>query len=119
MPRKARVKSKTGIYHMILRGVNRQVIFESKEDGEKFLDTLKECKKKSGYELYGYCLMNNHIHLLIKENQEDLGTIMKRIGASYVYWYNWKYERVGHLFQDRYKSEVVEDEKYLLNVLYI
>jgi len=61
--------------------------------------------------------MGNHIHLLIKEEKEELGIVMRRIGASYVYWYNLKYDRRGHLFQDRYKSEVVEDEKYLLTVL--
>lgn len=56
--------------------------------------------------------MNNHIHLLMKEGKEDLGIVFRRIGASYVYWYNRKYKRRGHLFQDRYKSEPVEDDKY-------
>jgi len=53
--------------------------------------------------------MGNHIHLLIKEEKEELEIVLRRIGASFVYWYNWKYDRTGHLFQDRYKSEVVED----------
>ena len=61
--------------------------------------------------------MSNHIHLLLKEGEEDLGTLFKRIGASYVYWYNWKYNRTGHLFQDHFKSEPVEDDTYLLTVL--
>ncbi len=117
MPRCAREKSITGIYHMILRGVNRQNIFEDEEDAVRFLGTLKKFKKESEYEIYAYCLMGNHIHILIKEGKEDLGIAMRRIGASYVYWYNWKYERVGHLFQDRFKSEAVEDDKYLLTVL--
>lgn len=117
MPRTARKKSKSGIYHLILRGVNRQTIFEDEEDAERFLHTLEEYKDKSGYKMYGYCLMGNHIHLLIKEEKEDLGIAMRRIGASYVYWYNWKYDRSGHLFQDRYKSEVVENDKYLLAVV--
>ncbi|HHU31144.1 MAG TPA: transposase [Clostridia bacterium] len=117
MPRVAREKSKTGIYHIILRAVNRQMIFEEDEDAIKFLETLERYKETSGYEIYAYCLMGNHVHILLKEGKEDLGVTMRRIGASYVYWYNWKYERVGHLFQDRYKSEVVETEKYLLAVL--
>lgn len=117
MPRAAREKSKTGIYHIILRGINRQEIFEEEEDSIKFLNTLKEYQKISGYKLYAYCLMSNHIHLLLKEEKEELGVAMRRIGASYVYWYNWKYERCGHLFQDRYKSEPVEDDQYLLTVL--
>jgi hypothetical protein len=61
--------------------------------------------------------MSNHVHILLKEGQEDIGRIMKRIVSSYVYWYNWKYERSGHLFQDRYKSEPVEQDGYLWTVL--
>lgn len=61
--------------------------------------------------------MSNHIHLLIKEGKEDLGIVFRKIGAKYVYWYNWKYKRSGHLFQDRYKSETVENNKYFLTVL--
>ena len=117
MPRDAREKSKSGIYHIILRGINKQTIFEDEEDAVKFLQTLEHYKEKSGYKIYGYCLMGNHIHLLIKEEKDELGIVFRRIGASYVYWYNWKYERVGPLFQDRYKSEVVEDDNYLLTVL--
>lgn len=117
MPRKAREKSSTGIYHVILRGINRQRIFEDDEDYEKLLETLKDYKEKSGYEIYAYCFMSNHVHILLKEGQEELGTIFRRIGATYVYWYNWKYNRRGHLFQGRYKSETVETDRYFLTVL--
>ncbi|WP_048817995.1 transposase [Desulforamulus hydrothermalis] len=117
MPRTGRKKSKSGIYHIVLRGINKQLIFEEEEDSHKFLQTLGEYKKISGFKIYAYCLMDNHVHLLIKEEVEELGLIMRRIGASYVYWYNRKYERCGHLFQDRYKSEAVEDGKYFLTVL--
>ncbi|MEN1762301.1 transposase, partial [Anoxynatronum sibiricum] len=107
----------TGIYHVMLRGINGQIIFEDREDSIKLLETIKYYREESGYEIYGYCLMNNHIHLLIKEGCEELGTVFRRIGARYVYWYNRKYGRRGHLFQDRYKSEVVENDGYLLTVL--
>lgn len=117
MPRQARKKSKTGIYHIIFRGINRQILFEDDEDKEKFLDTIRQYKQKSGSIVLGYCLMDNHVHLLLKEGNEALDTTMKRIGVSYVYWYNWKYRRSGHLFQDRFKSEPVEDDGYLLMVL--
>lgn len=117
MPRTAREKSDTGIYHVMMRGVNRQSIFNEKEDNLRFLQTLSYCRDLSDYELYAYCLMGNHFHLLIKENKDTLGTIIKRIGSSYVYWYNMKYNRCGHLFQDRYKSETVEDDNYFLAVL--
>ena len=117
MPRQARKKSKTGIYHIMMRGINQQIIFEDEEDNEKFISTLKTYEAVSGYKLFAYCLMHNHIHLLIKVENEELELIFKRICGSYAYWYNWKYRRIGHLFQDRFKSEEVEDEKYLLTVL--
>ena len=117
MPRHARKKSKTGIYHVIMRGINRQNIFEDGEDYEKFIETLKSYKAVSEYKVYAYCLMGNHFHLLLKVGKEELEMVIKRIAGSYVYWYNLKYRRCGHLFQDRYKSEVVEDDPYLLTVI--
>ena len=117
MPRQARRLSRTGIYHTMLRGINRQQIFEEKEDFEKFIEVLKDCKAVSGFDLYAYCLMGNHIHLLIKPIKEPLETIFKRIGSRYVYWYNWKYNRRGHLFQDRFKSEPIDTDEYFLTVL--
>jgi REP element-mobilizing transposase RayT len=117
MSRTARIKSSTGIYHIITRGINQQNIFSSDVDYERFLNTLTRYCRKSNCEIYAYCLMDNHIHLLLKEGQEPLATTMKRIGTSYVYYYNWQYNRKGHLFQDRYKSEPVEDDAYFLTVL--
>ena len=108
MPRMSKQKSSTGIYHIILRGINRQIIFEANEDKKKFLEILKKYKGGARYKIYAYCIMDNHVHILIKEGKEPLLKIMKRIGVSYVYWYNYKYERSVHLFQDRYKSELVK-----------
>jgi len=101
----------------MLRGINQQQIFEDDEDCEKFLEILAVCKKASGFELYAYCLMGNHVHLLMRTQNESLDRVFKRIGARYVYWYNWKYRRIGHLFQDRFRSEPVNNDKYLLAVL--
>lgn len=117
MPRIARRKSGTGLYHIMLRGINKQIIFEDDEDRIRFLKTLKKYKNICNYKIYGYCLMNNHVHLLIKEGDESISTSIKRISSSYVYWYNLKYERCGHLFQDRFKSEPVEQEHIFLKVL--
>ena len=117
MSRTARQPSATGVYHVILRGINRQRIFEDEEDYERFLFLLDHYKTICGYELYAYCLMPNHIHILIKEGKEPLSTVFRRLGTSFVYWYNLKYDRSGHLFQDRYKSEVVEDDAYFLTAL--
>lgn len=117
IPRVARKKSTNGIYHIMLRGINRQTIFEDDEDKFKFLATIKKYQPVSRFSLYGYCLMDNHVHLLIKESEETISLVIKRISSSYVYWYNMKYERCGHLFQDRFKSENVENVRYFLTVL--
>jgi REP element-mobilizing transposase RayT len=117
MPRKARQKSESGIYHVMLRGIDRQLIFEDTEDYLRFLDIVKECRGICDFKLFAYCLMGNHAHLLLKVQNEGLEAIFKRIGGRYVYYYNVKYRRVGHLFQDRFKSEPVDDDAYFLTVL--
>lgn len=117
MPRCARKKSESGIYHIMMRGINRQVVFVEDEDREKFIETISCYKIISQFELYGYCLMDNHVHLLVKEVVEPVSMIIKRISSSFVYWYNRKYERCGHLFQERFKSEAVDSEAYFLTVL--
>ncbi|MDY3927837.1 MAG: transposase [Clostridia bacterium] len=117
MPRQARKKNKSNIYHIMLRGINRQIIFEVSADYTKFIETLDRYKAISGYKVFAYCLMSNHIHMLIKADKEEPDLIMKRISCSYVYWYNSKYYRSGHLFQDRFRSEPVETDEYFLTVL--
>lgn len=101
----------------MLRGIDKRYIFEENEDREVFLRCLKRAKEKSKFQLFGYCLMDNHVHLLIKEGQESLGYSIKRITVGYVQWHNRKYGRTGHLFQNRYKSECVETDTYLLVVI--
>ena len=117
MPRRARKQSETGIYHVMLRGIDRQLIFEDSEDYIRFLNIVEECREVCNFQLYAYCLMGNHVHLLLKVQDEGLETIFKRIGGRYVYYYNVKYQRVGHLFQDRFKSEPVDNNEYFLTVL--
>lgn len=117
MPRTARIKSESGIYHIIMRGINRQVLFEAEEDRVRFIETLQRYREICKYKLFAYCLMDNHVHLLIMEGKEPLEIVMRRICASYVLWYNKKYDRIGYLFQDRFKSEPVEDDRYFLAVI--
>lgn len=117
MPRRAREKSESGIYHIILRGANRQEIFHDDEDCLRFLETVERYKKQIDIRIYGWCLMGNHIHLLLGEGYEEISVTMKRIGVSYAWYYNWKYNTVGHLFQDRFKSERVDRDKYLITVI--
>ena len=101
----------------MMRGINRQVIFQSDADRRHFITILGECKEISGFKLHAFCLMPNHIHLLIEPAGEPLDMIFRRIGVRYAMWYNRKYQRVGHLFQDRYKSIPVENDAYLLSVV--
>ena len=76
MPRSARKVSKTGIYHVMLRGINKQDIFEDDEDYIRFLTVVRECKDISDFELYAYCLMTNHVHFLLKTVEEPLEMIV-------------------------------------------
>jgi len=101
----------------MIRGINRYDIFHDEEDYQRFLETLLRIKGSNNYEIYAYCLMTNHVHLILHEKKDEISRTMKRIGISYAWWYNWKYGRVGHLFQDRFMSESIKDDNQLLNVL--
>jgi len=117
MPREARKKSYSNIYHIMIRGINRRNIFLDDKDRRVFIKFLKNIKTDSPFLIYAYCLMDNHVHLLLRETSTPLETIMKRIGIKYAAYFNNRYSRSGHLFQDRFKSEGVEDDRYFLTVL--
>ncbi len=117
MVRKAREHCESCAYHVVLRGINRQDIFYDENDFQRFLETLEQKKSEKQFEVYGYCLMSNHVHILIREKNDKISRIMSRIGTSYAWWYNRKYGRSGHVFQGRYGSECVEDDTYLLTVV--
>lgn len=126
MARKSREKSATGVYHVMMRGTNKQDIFEETEDYVRFIsilrnmvypvdDTRKPLPPRCNF--YAYCLMTNHVHLLIRESTEELGSVIHRIATAYAHYYNNKYFRCGHLFQDRFKSEPVNDQGYFFTLL--
>jgi len=115
--RQARQRSKTGIYHIMVRGINGQNIFFDEDDYKRYLETLARISEEGEAQVLGYCLMSNHVHLLIHEGKDGISRIMKRLGGSYAYWYNWKYERKGYVFQDRFKSVNIEDDSYLKTVI--
>ena len=117
MPRIARKKSISNIYHVMIRGINRQNIFEEDEDRLCFMKILDRCKEISGFRLYAFALMSNHIHLLIEPSGEALNIAFTRIETRYAMWFNRKYERTGYLFQNRFRSEAVETEQYFMTVL--
>ena len=113
MPRIARVYSELKVYHIIIRGIDKQDIFLDKYDKDKFLKIIVETKEKYNYEVYAYCLMDNHVHLIIYDKDEMISKIMQSIEIRYVSYFNIKYDRVGHLFQDRFHSKRIEDRDYL------
>ena len=117
MSRPPRRKSDIGMYHVILRGVNRKTIFVDDADCRFFMNALFRVKERSAFALFSYCLMKNHVHLLLQERDEPMELIFKRLCVSYAYYFNHKYEESGHLFQDRYRSEAVTDDAYFLTVL--
>lgn len=117
MPRRPRQLAESGIYHAIARGVNRDAIFLEDEDFEHFLHALAMVKEASGCAVLGYCLMINHVHLVLRTRREPIGSVMKRVGVRYASWFNRKYGRVGHLFQDRFRSLPVETDEYFVALL--
>ncbi len=117
MARQPRVLSESGYMHVIVRGIGRQVLFETEEDYMFYLSSLETYCKQLKVTVCAYCLMENHVHLLLYESQSQIPLLMKKLGVRYSWYYNRKYDRTGHLFQDRYRSENVEDDAYLLSVV--
>lgn len=117
MPRQKRVRSESGYYHIMLRGNEKGNIFYTDEDKQYFINLLQSKKEACGYALHAFCLMDNHLHLLLNEGESDIAEIMKRITVSYVYYFNKRHKRVGHLFQDRFRSEAVEEDRYVLSLV--
>jgi len=117
MPRISRQKSEAGIYHVMLRGIDRAQLFYDEEDHLFFLDRLNRYKNTCGFKLFAYALMGNHVHLLVKESDTGLSRDLMRLTISYAYWFNEKYDRSGHLFQNRFKSEAIANDGHLLSAL--
>lgn len=126
MPRKGREISPTGVYHVMVRGIDRRDIFLDDQDRGKFMKVLRQVTNPKDNNdkplsplcnIHAYCLMDNHVHLLLAESEETVGEIMKRISVSYVSYFNKKYERLGPLFQGRFRSEVVGDAGYFIRLM--
>ena len=113
--RRARVTSNTGIYHLTARGNGKQEIFLDEIDNRYFLKLIIEAKNRHDTEIYAYCIMGNHYHLLVESR--NIADFCKEINQTYAHYYNAKNKTVGHVFQGRYKSFAVENEEYLTCVL--
>lgn len=117
MPRQPRVYSKTGIYHVMIRGINKEKIFAKGMYKSRLLNIIQEISEEVDFKLIAYCVMNNHLHLLTKAGNNELTTFMKKLNIKYAMYYNKVEDRYGYVFQGRFRSEVVEDERYLFGVL--
>lgn len=117
MARKARAEVEGGLYHVITRGNNRRQIFNAPADYDKFLALLAVQKRKLPFFLYAYCLMTNHVHLLIERQADTVGRIMHRVLTGYSQYYNRRYRRIGHLLQGRHKSILCQSDRYLAELV--
>lgn len=120
MPRLPRIKQDNGIFHVIMRSISDVNLFKTSDDKVEYLKIIKETQHLFKFKIYSYCLMSNHCHFIIDSCGADISKIMHRINFKYARYFNFKYNRHGHLFQDRFKSKLVSDEKYLYSLsLYI
>lgn len=117
MPRQARIESSTKIYHIMTRGINKEKIFKNEKHKNKIIEIIKDIKEEVEVVIIAYCIMDNHLHLLVKVDLDKLEILMKKINIKYAIYYNKSADRNGHVFQDRFRSEAVEDDTYLIGVL--
>ena len=116
MPETPRHRSELGYYHLTLRGNAKQIIFEARADYIHFLNLLKQYSESSGVVINAFCLMENHVHLLVCDKEAQIPKFMYNLAGSYAIWFNHKYKRTGHLFQGRYGCNAIESEYALLTV---
>ncbi len=116
MTRKRRKYSNSGVYHIMIKGIDSQDIFYNDYDKKVFLKYIDDNKKFFRYKIYAYCLMNNHVHLVMKVEKDILSNAMKSLEVRYSLYFNNKYLRSGPLFQNRFNSKSVENQRYFLDL---
>lgn len=117
MGRSPRIHYPGAISHAMSRGNDGMDIFECPRDFQEFLAILADVKAKTGLIVLAYCLMTNHFHLLVKVARQSLATVMHQLLSRYSHRFNWRRERRGHVFQDRYKAKLCVDDAYMSQVL--
>ncbi len=116
MPRSARVRTTSHSYHIMVRSIKELDLFKEDADKIKYLKLIEKNQLKYGFKVHAYCLMNNHGHLIIDPAGADISKIMHGINFSYARYFNKKYDRYGHVFQDRFKSKIVDTERYMITL---
>ncbi|HEY7863567.1 MAG TPA: transposase [Thermoanaerobaculia bacterium] len=117
MARPPRLDHPGALHHVIARGNERKAIFRREIDRRVYLDLLARYRARYGFRLFAFCLMPNHVHLAIETGHTPLSTVMLALQSAYAQRFNRRYERVGHLFQGRYKAFLVQSDSYLLTLL--
>ena len=117
MSRTPRQQSESGVYHVYSRGSGRQIIFEDNGDRRMFLDCLEQAISKADATLLAYCLMGNHYHLVLKSDFGKLSEMAHRLNRSYAAYFNREHDRSGHLFQQRFGSQAIDDDAYFLGAI--
>jgi REP element-mobilizing transposase RayT len=113
MPRKARIDAPGALHHIIIRGIERKAIFKDRMDRRNFLNRLDRIVSETETGCYAWVLMGNHVHLLLKTGLAPIATVMRRLLTGYAVSFNRRHRRYGHLFQNRYKSFLCEEDLYL------
>ncbi len=116
MPRVARKKSPDSIYHVMSKSISEVNLFKDDDDKEKYLEILKGYQDIFYFKVYAYCLMDNHCHFIIDVNGADISKIFHGVNYKYAMYFNSRYKRHGHLFQDRFKSITVNKDNYLVTL---
>ena len=116
MPRKKRIWYPGAIYHVMSRGNRKMIIFKEESDYIQFLDCLANVKKEFGFRIYSLCLMTNHFHMAVGTGETELCKIMHKLLLMYAASYNKKYKLTGHVFENRYIAQIIENEPYFLEV---
>lgn len=117
MSRPPRIEIDNGVYHVTARGNERQLIFRDDHDHERFLEILARVARRFRWRVLCYCLMGNHYHVLVLTLEANLARGMRQLNGVYAQWFNRRHERVGHLFQGRYKAVLVQHDGHLANSL--
>ena len=110
MPRQARLDAPGTLHHVMIRGIEGANIFWDEKDRERFLSRVGEIGKATGTRILAWVLMDNHVHLLLFSGSSGLPRFMRRLLTGYALWFNRRHQRSGHLFQNRYKSIVCEED---------
>lgn len=118
MPRFSRKSIGTSFLHVMTQGINKSYIFEKTEDIKFYIKIMYELKKEYNLNIIAYCIMNNHVHILVEvDNISSLSKYMQRLNTRYGKYYNKKYNRVGFVFRNRFRSEGIYNENHLLNCI--